>query len=417
MNAMAMKMKAAASFRGLALGGVRADATNANVILAELQTAVQAMRSEHAAEIAALKKGQTDVVRSEKIDRINDDIGKLQAAIDQLNVRAAAASVGAGGPKPLRDAEYSDAFRAHFRRGDVQASLNKGLAAEGGYLAPVEWDRTIVDRLRLISPMRQICGQISISGAGFSKLFNLIGTNSGWVGEAAARPNTNTPTFGALNYTPMELYANPNATQQMLDDAEIDLESWLAGEVDTEFSRAENLAFVSGNAATQPKGLMTYVTGGANAAEHPYGAITLTPTGLAAAISADSIINLVYALPQAFQAAARFGMNRNTLGMLRVLKDTTNNYLWQPSYVAGQPSTLAGYPVTEIPDMPNIAANAVPILFGDFSRTYLIVDRFGTRVLRDPFTNKPYVSFYTTKRVGGGLLNPETMKGLRCAVS
>ncbi len=411
MNAM---MMTAPSFRGLS-GGARADATP-NAILAELQVAVKAMRDELAADIQALKKGQEDVVRSEKIERINADVGRMQAEVDRLNVLLAASSVGAGGAKPLRDAEYSQAFAAHFRRGDVQASLNKGVASEGGHLAPVEWDRTIIDKLRLISPMRQVCGQISISGAGFSKLFNQAGTTSGWVGETAARPTTNTPTFGTLTYTPMELYANPNATQQMLDDAEIDLESWLAGEVETEFARAENLAFVSGAAATQPKGIMTYVTGGANAAEHPYGAILLTNSGLAAAIAADPIIDLIYALPQAFQGNARFGMNRNTLAVVRKLKDGDGNYLWQPSYQAGQPSQLAGYPVTEIPDMPNIAANAVPILFGDFQRTYLIVDRIGTRVLRDPFTNKPYVQFYTTKRVGGGLLNPETMRGLRCAV-
>lgn len=411
MNAM---MMTAPSFRGLS-GGARADATP-NAILAELQVAVKAMRDELAADIQALKKGQEDVVRSEKIERINADVGRMQAEVDRLNVLLAASSVGAGGAKPLRDAEYSQAFAAHFRRGDVQASLNKGVASEGGHLAPVEWDRTIIDKLRLISPMRQVCGQISISGAGFSKLFNQAGTTSGWVGETAARPTTNTPTFGTLTYTPMELYANPNATQQMLDDAEIDLETWLAGEVETEFARSENLAFVSGAAATQPKGIMTYVTGGANAAEHPYGAILLTNSGLAAAIAADPIIDLIYALPQAFQGNARFGMNRNTLAVVRKLKDGDGNYLWQPSYQAGQPSQLAGYPVTEIPDMPNIAANAVPILFGDFQRTYLIVDRIGTRVLRDPFTNKPYVQFYTTKRVGGGLLNPETMRGLRCAV-
>jgi len=410
------KMMNSASFRGLTPVGVRADATNANAILAELQTAVKAMRDEHAAEIEALKRGQADVVRSEKIDRVNADVSRLQAEIDKLNVAAAAATIGAGGQRAIRDQEYTDAFRAHVRRGDVQASLNKGTAAEGGYLAPVEWDRTITDKLRLISPMRQLARQITISGAGFTKLFNLLGTASGWVGESAARPTTNSPTFGPYSYTPMELYANPNATQQMLDDAEIDLETWLAGEVDTEFARAEGLAFVSGNAATQPKGILTYVTGGANAADHPYGAILLVNSGGASTIAADNFVNLVYALPQAFTGNAKFAMNRTTLATIRLFKDTTNNYIWQPSYVAGQPSTLLGYPVVEVPDMPNVAANAIPVLFGDFDRSYLIVDRTGTRILRDPFTNKPYVQFYTTKRVGGGLLNPEPMRGLKVSV-
>lgn len=405
-----------APFRGVT-GGVRAD-TGANAILAQLQTAVAAMRSETDAAIGELRRGQQDVVRAEKIERINATIGELQAEIDRMNARAAAQAVPGGGlQRPLRDADYSQAFMAHMRRGDVQASLTKGTAAEGGYLAPVEWDRTITDKLRLISPMRQLASAISISGPGFTKLFNLLGTASGWVGETAARPTTATPTFGPMTYTPMELYANPNATQQMLDDSEVDLETWLAGEVETEFAQKEGLAFVSGTGAGVPPGILTYVTGGANAAVHPYGAILLRASGLAAAIAADNFVDLVYDLPQAFQANAKWALNRNTLAIVRKFKDADNNYLWQPSYVAGQPSTLLGYPVVEVPDMPNVAANAIPVLFGDFARTYLIVDRIGTRVLRDPFTNKPYVQFYTTKRVGGGLLNPEPMKGLRVATS
>lgn len=405
-----------APFRGLT-GHVRADA-GANAILAQLQTAVAELRAENDRAIADLRRGQEDVVRAEKIVRIDASVAELQAELDRINARMAAQAVPGGGlQRPVRDADYSQAFLAHVRRGEVQASLTKGTSAEGGFLAPVEWDRTITDKLRLISPMRQLARAISISGPGFTKLFNLLGTASGWVAETAARPTTASPTFGQMSYTPMELYANPNATQQMLDDAEIDLETWLAGEVETEFSQKEGLAFVSGTGAGVPPGILTYVTGGANAAVHPYGAILLVASGLAAAISADNFIDLVYALPQAFQANAKWAMNRNTLAIVRKFKDADGNYLWQPSYVAGQPSTLLGYPVVEVPDMPNVAANAVPVLFGDFERTYLIVDRIGTRVLRDPFTNKPYVQFYTTKRVGGGLLNPEPMRGLRVAVS
>lgn len=414
---MGKMMKTEASFRGLAIGGVRADAANANAILAELQTAVQAMRSEHAEQIEALRKGQADVVKAEKVDRINADVERLQAAIDRLNVQAAAASVGAGGRRGVGDPEYTDGFRAHMRRGDVQASLNKGTAPEGGFLAPVEWDRTITDRLVVLSPMRQLAAQMTISTAGFSKLFNLGGTTSGWVGEQTARPNTNTGTFAQLSYATGELYANPAATQQMLDDAQIDLESWLAGEVESEFALREGLAFFAGDGVNKPTGILTYVTGGANASVHPFGAIQLIASGLAAALSADAIVSLIYSLPQEYQAAARFALNRNTARIIRLLKDGQGNYLWQPSFVAGQPSTVAGYPLTEAAAMPDVAANAVPILFGDFKRTYVVIDRTGVRVLRDPFTNKPFVSFYTTKRVGGGLLNPEPMRGLRIAVS
>ncbi|MER2507457.1 phage major capsid protein [Amaricoccus sp.] len=402
-------------FRGLAAGGVRADAGDANRILAQLQTAVEEMRAEQATQIAELRRGQGDVVRAEKVDRINVEIGELQAALDALNARVAAREIPAPGGRAVRDADYTDAFRAHMRRGDVQASLNKGAASEGGYLAPVEWDRTITDKLVIVSPMRQLAASISISGAGYTKLFNLGGTASGWVGEQAARAATATGTFGQMTYATGELYANPAATQGMLDDAEIDLEAWLAGEVETEFALREGIAFVSGDGVNKPTGILTYVTGGANAAVHPFGAIAVVNSGAPTALTADGILNLIYALPAAFAEAARFAMNRNTLRLARLLKDGEGNYLWQPSYQLGQPSTLAGYGVTEVAAMPDVAAGAKAALFGDFKRTYLVVDRKGVRLLRDPFTNKPFVQFYTTKRVGGGLLNPETMRALNIA--
>ena len=213
------------------------------------------------------------------------------------------------------------------------------------------------------------------------------------------------------------MYANPSATQGMLDDGEIDVEAWLAGEVRTEFGRAEGAAFISGIGTNRPTGIMTYVTGAANAAAHPLGDIKLVNSGVADGIGdGDSIIKLIDTLPSAFTGNARFGMTRTTRGIVRLLKDGNGNYLWQPSFQVGVPSTLAGYPISELPNMPAIAANSIPILFGDFRETYLIIDRTGTRVLRDPYTNKPYVHFYTTKRVGGGLKNPEPMKGLKIAL-
>ena len=297
----------------------------------------------------------------------------------------------------------------------VKAAVNKGADDEGGYLAPTEWDRTITDKLVLVSPMRQICGVQSTSKNAYTKLFNMGGTGSGWVGETAARPETATGEFAPLTITTGEIYANPGATQQILDDAEINLESWLAGEVQAEFAKQEGLAFLSGDGANKPKGLLTYITGGANAAAHPFGAITQVNSGAAAAITADGVISIIYDLPSAFTGNARFLMNRKTQGQVRKLKDGQGNYLWQPSYVAGQPATLAGFAVTEVPDMPDVAANANAVMFGDFKQGYLIVDRIGVRVLRDPYTKKPYVLFYTTKRVGGAVVNPECMRALKIA--
>ena len=285
------------------------------------------------------------------------------------------------------------------------------------YLAPIEWDRTITNKLVEVSPMRQIAQVQSISGAGFKKVFNLGGTGSGWVGETAARPQTATGTFGVLNYVPGEIYANPAATQQILDDAEIDLEAWLANEVETEFALQEGIAFVAGNGVNKPTGFLTYAEGAANATAHPFGAIPTTTVAAVAAFTSDELIDLVYSLPGALSQNARFVMNRNTLARIRKLKDGDGNYLWQPSYQAGQPQQVLAFPVTEMAAMPNVAAGAYPIAFGDFKRGYLIVDRTGIRVLRDPYTNKPYVHFYTTKRVGGGLADPQALRALRMAAS
>ncbi|MDR6447478.1 HK97 family phage major capsid protein [Paraburkholderia terricola] len=398
---------------------VRADSGPGDVkaLVDGVNRAFEQFKAEHTKQLDAVKAGLPASDITAKVEKISADLDSFQKALDDHSVKMAALQMGGAGGKQLRDAEYTDAFRAHVKRGEINAALNKGADEQGGYLTPVEWDRTITNKLVLISPMRELCQVQSVSKAGFSKLFNLGGTASGWVGETDARPQTNTGTFASLAFGSGEIYANPAATQGILDDSEIDLETWLAGEVQTQFAKQEGLAFVSGDGSKKPTGILTYVAGAANAAAHPFGAIEVVNSGAAADITSDGIIDLIYDLPSAFTGNARFTMNRNTQRSVRKLKDGQGNYLWQPSYVAGQPATLAGYPVKEVPDMPDVAANSTPILFGDFQQTYLIVDRIGVRVLRDPYTAKPYVLFYTTKRVGGGLLNPEPMRAMKIAVN
>ena len=394
----------------------RADAADATKILATLQKTFEEFKETHSDEIKGVKAKFDDVVTRDKLDKVNAALGDMQSALDKIAAQQAAVEIG-GATRTVPDSDYSKAFAQHFRRGDVQASLTKGTDPEGGFLAPREWDRTITDRLIILSEMRSLATVQTISGNGFKKLFNLRGTASGWVGEAAARPETATATFGSMDFQTGEIYANPAATQQMLEDAEVDLETWLAGEVETEFALQEGLAFFNGTGANgRPNGITTYITGGTNAAANPLGAITTVNSGAAAALTADGIVNLVHALPTAFTGNARFAMNKDTHSRVRLLKDTTNQYLWQPTYAAGQPATLAGYPISEVAALPNVAASSKSVLFGDFRRTYLIVDRVNTRVLRDPYTNKPFVMFYTTKRVGGGVANPESMKALNTSV-
>lgn len=381
-----------------------------------LNQAFATFKAEHTKQLDDVKKGQADALQALKVDRINADIEKLQSAVDEANTKIAAGQMNAGAAGGLRDKEYSTAFQAHFKRGEVQAALNKGTAGEGGYLAPVEWDRSITAKLIEVSPLRAICAVQTISTNGFSKLFTVAGTTSGWVGEAAARPVTANSTFASLAYNTGEIYANPTATQQMLDDSEVDLEAWLAGEVETEFSYQEGIAFLTGSGVSKPTGLLTYVTGAANAAVHPYGAITVVNSGAAAALTSDGLIDLTSSLPTQLTGNAKLIANRNTITAARKLKDGQGNYLWQPSFVAGAPATINGYGVSEVAGMPDIAAGAKAMMFGDFKRGYLVIDRMGVRVLRDPFSAKPYVSFYTTKRVGGGLLDPSYLKALNISI-
>jgi HK97 family phage major capsid protein len=398
----------------------RAEApTDPKSMFAELNKAFDEFKSKNDEQIDAKFK---DVVRTEQIDKINDHLATIQSAMEEQARKLEAAATGVDGRR-VHDAEYTKAWNAYMRDADApKASLKKTVDGDGGYLAPIEWDRTIEDKLKIVSPAREVFSVKPVPGQGFKKLFNMRGTASGWVGEVAARPETNTPTFLPMTYTFGEIYANPSATQGMLDDAEFDLESWLAGEVDLEFAQQEGIAAISGNGADKPTGILTYVTGAANAAVHPFGSIKLTPTGAAGALQAgaagaDTITNLIYGLPTELGQNASFIANRNMIKTIRKLKDGQGNYLWQPSYQAGEPATVGGYSIREYAAMPDEAANAIPLLFGDFKRSYSLFDCKGTRIIRDDVTNKPFVMFYTWKRVGGGLINPEFVKGLKCQVA
>lgn len=413
--------------RGLV--AVRADASDATKIFNELKTAVEAMRSEHEKEIADLKKGLGDVVQSEKVDRINADIGKLQEALDQVNSLIAASKIGGSGndSETADQREHAKAFDRFFRKGaeaglrelEVKAAASTSSDPDGGFVTPKQTEATIDRVLGTVSAMRQIARVMSISAGTYKKLVGQGGATSGWVGEKESRTETNTPTLAALEFPAMELYANPAATQTLLDDASVDIAQWLADEVAIEFAEEEGAAFISGNGINKPRGLLDY-SAVANAS-YAWGKLGYIATGAAADFntedSADALIDLTMALKQGYRQNARWMMNRKVQGQVRKFKDDQDNYLWQPGIQAGQPATLLGYPITDDDNMSDVGSNAFPVAFGDFQRGYLIVDRQGIRVLRDPYTNKPYVMFYTTKRVGGGVQNFEAIKLLKCASS
>lgn len=418
--------------RGL-IGAVLADASQAEKVFNDLRIAVEAMKEAHEKDLADIRKGLGDVVQAEKVDRINTDVGKLQAELDRINTVLAAVRAGAGVGNAVlspEKREHARAFESFFRKGaeaglrelEVKAAARTDSDPDGGYVVPDQMEQTIDRVLSTVSAIRGIASVITISSGSYKKLVGQGGATAGWVGERQTRTETNTPTLAELAFQPMELYANPAATQTLLDDARVPIEQWLADEVSITFAEKEGLAFVSGDGVLQPRGFASYTM--IADASYAWGKIGYTVSGIAAALSdsshngADAITDLVYSLKQGYRTNARFVMNRKTQAAVRKLKSKTEElYLWQPSIQAGQPATILGYPVTDDDNLADIGASTYPIWFGDFRRGYLIVDRAGIRVLRDPFTNKPYVHFYTTKRVGGGVQNFEAIKALKIATS
>ena len=292
-----------------------------------------------------------------------------------------------------------------------------GSGPDGGYLVPAETETTVNAALRDISPIRAIASVRQVSSSVFKKPISVAGAGTGWVGGTASRPETTTPTLAELSFPTTELYAMPAATGALLDDSAVDIDQWIAEEVRAAFAAQEGTAFVTGDGSNKPTGFMHY-TKVANAS-WTWGNIGAIKTGLDAAFPstdpADKLIDFVYTLKAAYRPNARFVMNRSTQALVRKMKDEDGHYLWHPAISPGDSPTLMGFPVTESEDMPNVAADAYAIAFGDFRRGYLIVDRVGIRILRDPYSAKPYVLFYTTKRVGGGVQDFDAIKLLQFA--
>jgi HK97 family phage major capsid protein len=270
-----------------------------------------------------------------------------------------------------------------------------------------------------VSPIRAIAGVRQVSAAVYKRPISVTGPATGWVGETAARPTTNSQTLAELSYPTMELYAMPAATSAFLDDAAVDVGQWIADEVNAAFAAQETTAFVTGNGVNKPTGFLAATT--VAEASWSWGNLGYIATGSAGALPAsnasDVLIDLVYALKAGYRQNANWVMNRKVQGALRKLKDADGNYLWQPALTADGKARFMGFELVEAEDMPNIAANSLSIAFGDFKRGYLIVDRQGVSVLRDPFSSKPYVLFYTTKRVGGGIADYDAIKLLKFAAS
>jgi HK97 family phage major capsid protein len=408
----------------------------------------------HAEMLKAKADGKSVADLEQKLARIDDDMNKFSERKAELDAALARANRPAGSDKAEQDVEaeaksfnayrvaagngafkgdvsvdeyvqYKQAFWSFARKGNInmlsgaeQKALTAGTDSEGGYLLPSPTVGRIVAKLYETSPMRQWASVQTISTDALEGLNDLDEASYGWVGEVGARTTTNTPTVGKYRIEAHEMYANPKASQKLLDDAAVDVESWLAMKVADKFARVENAAFFSGTGVGQPRGFTTYTTAATADASRTWGELEHVKTGANGDFNstspADYLIDLVMAFKTAKLAGARWLAPRSVISKVRKFKEaTTNAYMWQPGLVAGQPDRLLGFPVEICQDMPTLATDSLSMALGNFADGYQIVDRVGIRTLRDPYTDKPYINFYSTKRVGGAVVDFEAIKFIK----
>ncbi|HPG04348.1 MAG TPA: phage major capsid protein [Rhodoblastus sp.] len=393
----------------------------------DLHRAFAAFRETNDERLGQIERRLTaDIVTEEKLTRIDRALDETKSRLDRFALESARPRLGGAIKTDHVEREHKTAFGLYMRAGEAgglkaieQKAMSRGSGPDGGYLVPVPAEREILRRMSTVSPIRAIANVVEISGASLKRAISTTGPAAGWVAETDPRPQSANQQIADLTFPAMELYAMPAATQTLLDDAVVDIEQWIADEVAVVFAEQEGAAFVSGDGVNKPKGFLAYTT--TPQATWSHGNIGYVATGVFANFPAsnpsDVLYDLVYALKAGFRQNARFVVNRKTQAAIRKFKTSTGEYIWEPPATLGAQATLMNFPVVEAEDMPDIAANALALAFGDFERGYVVVDRVGVRVLRDPYSAKPYVLFYTTKRVGGGVQNFDAIKLLKFGVS
>jgi HK97 family phage major capsid protein len=437
---------------------------NAKKVHDELAKMIVAEREANEERFKTLADGKSVADVDSKLEKVRADIDKAMEVLNEI-VKDAARAKLAGGATPLagqRDvrADAQRFFAATGRLQDGQDVSDEQVAAyqgyektfwrnvraaypqvggrfvnemevgsdkQGGFWAPTTTFDRIITKLRETSPVRQVAGQVTISTNDLELPIDVDDVESGgWVAEKAGRPNTGTPEVGVQKISTFEQFANPRVTQTFLDDAGIDVEGYLSEKVRSRLGRTENTAFVSGNGAGKPTGFLAYAAASVTTADatRDWGALQHVLSGGAAGFpyasgegsNPDALIDLIAELHPEFRPNARFAMNRRSEAVIRKLKDGNGNY--HATFTQLQSGVFGlqifGYNSVTFEDMPNFDAGTFPIAFGDFGQGYLIVDRMGIRVLRDPYTAKPFVQFYTTKRVGGDVVNFDAIKLLKC---
>ncbi|EFN4574307.1 phage major capsid protein [Escherichia coli] len=394
------------------------DVKDVEQVAQELQAKFDAFKEKNDKRLEAVEQEKGKLAG--EVETLNGKLSELDELKSALEEELKQVKRPTGGSQSKAASEHKTAFIGFMRKGKddglrelERKALQVGVDEDGGYAVPEELDRTILNLLKDEVVMRQEATTITVGGANYKKLVNLGGTASGWVGETDDRPETDASKLGQIEPFMGEIYGNPQATQTMLDDAFFNVEDWINSELAIEFAEQEEIAFTSGNGTKKPKGFLAYASTLDPDKTRAFGTLQHILSGAAAGVTADAIIKLVYTLRKVHRNGAKFMMNNNSLFAIRILKDSEGNYLWRPGLELGQPSSLAGYGVAENEQMPDIAADAKAIAFGNFKRGYTIVDRIGTRILRDPYTKKPFVGFYTTKRTGGMLVDSQAIKLLQ----
>jgi len=398
-------------------------------------TAFEEFKTENDAKLKELEaKGTVDAVLTEKIEKINADItkmGEMKTQLEAVDKAVAKLNAPAGGGNAVVDkakAEHAAAFEKWFRKGgesaleaakslQIKAGLSTLSDPDGGYVvAPPEFDKAIDRVAGTISVMRNLATVRTIGTNTYKKIVNTGGASSGWVAEKESRSETDTPTLKEIAINMKEIYAEPGATQLSLDDSYMDLASWLADEVSTEFNEEEGAAFVTGDGVAKPHGIAGYSMVANTSYE--WGKVGYIAGGHATLLNnTDKLIALQHSLKPAYRNGATFLMNDSTAETIRKIKDGEGNYIWRPGLTENVPDMLLGKPIAYDDNLADIGAGAYPLFFGNFKRAYLILDRMGIRILRDPYTSKGNVLYYTTKRVGGGVVMFEAMKALKIATS
>lgn len=396
-------------------------------IVEDLNRAFSAFKEANDERLAQIETRMgADVVTEEKLARIDQTLDETKSRLDRLALDLSRPRIGGGAPEESNAREHKSAFELYMRSGETSGlraleakALSRGSGPDGGYLVPVPAEREILRRLEKLSPIRAIASVREISTQSLRRAFSTTGPAAGWAAETDARPQTANQQIADMTFPAMELYAMPAATQTLLDDAVVDIEQWIADEVQVAFAEQEGAAFVNGDGVNKPKGFLAYAT--VADASWAWGSVGYVTTGVSGAFAAtnpsDALFNLIYALRAGYRQNGKFVMGRRAQSLVRQFKTTTGDYIWAPPATADGSASLMNFPVVEAEDMPDPAANSFSIAFGDFERGYIVVDRVGIRVLRDPYSAKPYVLFYTTKRVGGGIQNFEAIKLLKFGVS